>query len=120
MITRFQDLIEKNLFLIAFLIFLVQFSIIPSGLNLSDSAHAASNSSGNNVKREINTGLDLVGRSKTEVIQLIGRPKTKDKSPSKGRYNEKWTYSCEDKNGAKQNCVFLYFGADQVKKVEVN
>jgi hypothetical protein len=88
--------------------------------NINDIAQATSNSNGNNIKREINSGLDLVGRSKTEVIQLIGRPKTKDKSPSKSRYNEKWTYSCEDKNGAKQNCVYLYFGADRVKKVEVN
>ncbi len=116
----YKNFNDKKLLFIFFVIFTLQLTIMPVGLNLNETAHAASNASGNNVKREINTGLDLVGRSKTEVIQHIGRTKTKDKSPSKGRYTEKWTYSCEDKNGAKQNCVFLYFGADRVKKVEVN
>jgi hypothetical protein len=82
-------------------------------------AHARSKSSGNEAKREIQTGLDLKGRTKTEVLKLIGPPWTKNMTPVKARYNEKWTYSCEDKRGATYNCVFIYFVTDRVKKVEI-
>ena len=98
------------------IIFALLISIIPTGSELVTKTHAQYNSEDIDVKREINTGLDLVGRSKAEVIEIIGRPRTKDRSPSKSRYTEKWTYSCE----GKKNCVFLYFGADRVKKVEMN
>jgi len=87
--------------------------------NLTDAAYAKSKSSGNEAMREIQSGLDLTGRTKTEVIKLIGPPWTKDKTPVKARYNEKWTYSCEDKRGATYNCVFIYFVTDRVKNVEI-
>ena len=99
---------------------LILLTILTVQLALPVAIYADSNSSGNDVKREIQTGLDLQGRSKTEVIKLVGPPKTKDRTPSKGRYTEKWTYSCQDKRGAKKNCVYLYFSGDRVKKVEVN
>lgn len=102
------------------IIFALMISAIPTGIELVDTAQAQYNSNEIDVKREINSGLDLMGRSKTEVVELIGRPRTKDRSPSKSRYTEKWTYSCKDKNIVKKSCVFLYFGADRVKKVEMN
>lgn len=110
-----STLVPAILIIFGFLI-----SIIPTGLELVDTAQAQSSSNDIDLKREINSGLDLVGRSKTEVIEIIGQPRTKDRSPSKSRYTEKWTYSCKDKNRFKKSCVFLYFGADRVKKVEVN
>lgn len=103
------------------LIFTLLISAIPIQFsqNLIETARAASNSNGNEAMREIRSGLELTGRTKTEVIKLIGSPKTKNKTPSKGRYSEKWTYSCEDKRGATYNCVFVYFGGDRVKNVEL-
>ena len=119
MIAGFKVLIEGNLFPILFLTFLVQLSIVPSGFNLTENAQAKSKSSGNEAIREIKSGLDLTGRTKTEVLKLIGPPWQKDMSPSKARHNEKWTYSCEDKRGATSNCLFIYFSTDRVKNVEI-
>lgn len=119
MFTRVQNATQRYMYVILVLILSAQFSIVPIGLNLTDNAEARSKSSGNEALREIKSGLDLTGRTKTEVIQLIGPPWQKDKSPSKGRYNEKWTYSCEDKRGATANCLFIYFSTDRVKKVEI-
>ncbi len=115
----YQSLLDQKLLFIFFLIFTLQLSIAPNSLNLSVTAHARSKSSGNEAKREIQTGLDLKGRTKTEVLKLIGPPWTKNMTPVKARYNEKWTYSCEDKRGATYNCVFIYFATDRVKKVEI-
>ncbi len=97
----------------------MQLALIPSGFNLTDTAHARSKSSGNEVMREIQTGLDLTGKTKTEVLKLIGPPWQKNQTPVKARYNEKWIYSCEDKKGLTYDCVFIYFLADRVKKVEI-
>jgi len=111
---------KKNIFiLILILTFLFQLSVVPGALNMADSAQARSQSSSNEAKREIQSGLDLTGRTKTEVLELIGGPWEKDKTPSKGRYTEKWTYSCEDKKGFTSNCVFIYFMSDRVKNVEI-
>ena len=116
----YQSLIDQKLFFILLLMLLAQFPINPiSFLQTSEIAQARSKSSGNEAKREIQTGLDLKGRTKTEVLKLIGPPWTKDMTPVKARYNEKWTYSCEDKRGATYNCVFIYFVTDHVKKVEI-
>jgi len=102
------------------IITLCVFSVIILSFTASiEIAHARSKSSGNEAKREIQTGLDLKGRTKTEVLKLIGPPWTKNMTPVKARYNEKWTYSCEDKRGATYNCVFIYFATDRVKKVEI-
>ena len=92
---------------------------ISNGINLTQTALARSQSSGNEVLRDIKTGLDLTGKTKTEVLKLIGPPWQKDQTPVKARYNEKWTYSCEDKRGLTYDCVFIYFMADRVKKVEI-
>lgn len=114
-IFRFRKVIFVTLLL---LVVLMQFPVI-QGLNPSNEAHARSKSSGNEAMREIQSGLDITGRTKTEVLELIGPPWQKDKTPSKGRYTEKWTYSCEDKRGFTSNCVFIYFMADRVKNVEI-
>lgn len=109
----------KNVLFIFFLILTLQLSTIPSGFDLTKTAQAGSKSSGNEVMREIQSGLDLKGRTKTEVLELIGPPWQKDMTPVKARYNEKWTYSCEDKKGLTYDCVFIYFLADRVKNVEI-
>ncbi|MEM7281877.1 MAG: hypothetical protein AAF438_09650 [Pseudomonadota bacterium] len=109
---------KKTLFIL-FLILTLQLSTIPIGINLTDTAQARSKSSGNEVMRDIQSGLNLTGRTKSEVLKLIGPPWEKDMTPVKARYNEKWTYSCEKKNGLTYDCVFIYFGADRVKKVEI-
>jgi len=119
MFARLENLIGEKLFLIVFLIILAQLSVIAGGSNLTETAQAKSKSSGNEAVREINSGLDLTGRTKTEVLKLIGAPWKKDMSPAKARYNEKWTYSCEDKRGATSNCLFIYFSTDRVKNVEI-
>ena len=100
-------------------ILILQLLILPIGFNLIEVAEARSKSSGNEVMRDIQSGLDLTGRTKAEVLKLIGPPWQKDMTPVKARYNEKWTYSCEKKNGLTYDCVFIYFGADRVKNVEI-
>ena len=104
----------KNIILILFLLL-----TSPIGLNSIDISQAQSKSSGNEVMKKINSGLDLTGKTKTEVIELIGLPWQKDTTPVKARYNEKWIYSCEDKKGLTYDCVFIYFLADRVKNVEI-
>jgi len=75
----YQSLINQKLFFILLLILLAQFPINPiSFLQTSEMAHARSKSSGNEAKREIQTGLDLTGRTKTEVLKLIGPPLDKE------------------------------------------
>ena len=108
-----------KLLYVLFLIITLQLSAIPQGYNFIETAQARSKSSGNEVMRDIQSGLDLTGRTKTEVLKLIGPPWQKDMTPVKARYNEKWTYSCEKKNGLTYDCVFIYFGADRVKNVEI-
>ena len=118
--TRKMFKLEKNIFMsLLFLVFIFQLSIMPGALNISDEAEARSKSSGNEAKREIQSGLDLTGGTKTEVLKLIGGPWEKDRTPNKGRYTEKWTYSCEDERGLTSNCVFIYFSGDRVKNVEI-
>jgi len=110
---------DQKLLCVLFLVFLLQLSFNTGGLNMIENAQAKSKSSGNEAIREIKSGLDLTGRTKTDVVKLIGPPWQKDKSPSKARHNEKWTYSCEDKRGATSNCLFIYFSTDRVKNVEI-
>ena len=105
---------------ICYKMLLITFLIISASFSTQlETAQAKSKSSGNEAVREINSGLDLTGRTKTEVLKLIGAPWEKDMSPVKARYNEKWTYSCEDKRGATSNCLFIYFSTDRVKNVEI-
>ncbi len=119
MFKKLLSSIDRKLIFILFLMLAAQLSINPFSLFSTEGAHARSKSSGNEAMREIQTGLDLTGRTKTEVLKLIGPPWTKDTTPVKARYNEKWTYSCEDKKGATYNCVFIYFVTDRVKNVEI-
>ena len=114
MFVRPGDVTGKKLILILLLLLLV-----PADFNITNSAQARSQSSGNEAMREIKSGLDLTGKTKTDVLKFIGPPWEKDTTPVKARYNEKWTYSCEDKRGATYNCVFIYFVSDRVKKVEI-
>ena len=109
----------KKLLYILSLILILQLSTLPHGFDISENARAQSKSSGNEVMRDIQSGLDLTGKSKTDVLKLIGPPWQKDMTPVKARYNEKWTYSCEKKSGLTYDCVFIYFLADRVKKVEI-
>ena len=107
-----------KLFIIPVILILLLITV-SIGFNSTEVAEARSKSSGNEVKRDIQSGLDLTGRTKTEVLKLIGPPWEKDMTPVKARYNEKWTYSCEKKDGLTYDCVFIYFGADRVKNVEI-
>ena len=119
MLVRTRDVTGKKLILILLLILLVQLLIVPADFNITNSAQAKSKSSGNEAMREIRSGLDSSSNTKTDVLKFIGPPWEKDTTPVKARYNEKWTYSCEDKRGATYNCVFIYFVSDRVKKVEI-
>ncbi len=109
----------SKLIYLLFLTMTLQLFAIPHGYNFIETAQAQSKSSGNEVMRDIQSGLDLTGRTKSEVLKLIGAPWQKDMTPVKARYNEKWIYSCEKKNGLTYDCVFIYFGADRVKNVEI-
>lgn len=108
-----------KLLIILVLILTLLLGVIPSNTNLAQTAQAKSKSSGNEVKRDIQTGLDLTGRTKTEVLELVGAPWQKDQTPVKARYTEKWIYSCETERGLTFDCVFIYFLSDRVKKVEI-
>jgi len=119
MLARAQYIFGKKLIFTLLLILSAQLSYISLDFNLNETAHARSKSSGNEAMREINSGLDLTGKTKTQVLKLLGPPWEKDTTPVKARYNEKWTYSCEDKRGMTYNCVFIYFVTDRVKNVEI-
>lgn len=78
-----------------------------------------SKSSGNEVMKSIEAGKDYKGMSKEEVVAEIGEPWRKDTTPVKARYDEKWIYSCQAKDGLTYDCVFLYFMGSRVVNVEV-
>lgn len=76
-------------------------------------------SSGNEVMKSIEAGKDYKGMSKEEVVAEIGEPWRKDTTAVKARYDEKWIYSCQAKDGLTYDCVFLYFMGSRVVSVEV-
>ena len=78
-----------------------------------------SKSSGNEVMKSIEAGKNYKGMSKEEVVAEIGEPWRKDTTAVKARYDEKWIYSCEAKDGLTYDCVFLYFMGSRVVNVEV-
>lgn len=78
-----------------------------------------SKSSGNEVMKSIEAGKDYKGMSKEEVVAEIGEPWRKDTTAVKARYDEKWIYSCQAKDGLTYDCVFLYFMGSRVVNVEV-
>ena len=81
-------------------------------------AQGGSKSSGNEVLKAVDGGAEFKGMTKQQIIASYGEPWQKDTTGEKGRYDEKWTYSCETENGLTYDCVFLYFMADRVVNVE--
>lgn len=75
-------------------------------------------SSGNEVLKAVEGGQDFKGMTKDEVVASIGEPWRKDTTPEKGRYDEKWIYSCQTNNGLTYDCVYLYFMASRVVNIE--
>ncbi|MCL4243797.1 MAG: hypothetical protein KJ002_01480 [Candidatus Dadabacteria bacterium] len=78
-----------------------------------------SKSSGNEVMKAVEAGKDYKGMTKEEVVAEIGEPWQKDTTPVKARYDEKWIYSCEAKDGLTYDCVYIYFMGNRVVNVEV-
>jgi hypothetical protein len=81
-------------------------------------AQGEGNSSGNEMLKAIVDGTDFKGMTKQQIVASYGEPGQKDTAGEKGRYDEKWTYSCETHNGLDYDCVFLYFMEDRVVDVE--
>jgi hypothetical protein len=81
-------------------------------------AQGGSKSSGNVLLKAVLGGSDLKGMTKEQVVASYGDPWQKDTTGEKGRYDEKWIYSCETDKGLTYDCVFLYFMADRVVDVE--
>ncbi len=81
-------------------------------------AQGGSKSSGNEMLKELKSGVDNQGKTKQEIIDSYGKPWQKDTTGVKGRYDEKWIYSCETEKGMTYDCVFLYFMANRVVDVE--
>jgi hypothetical protein len=81
-------------------------------------AQGGSKSSGNELLKAVLGGSDLKGMTKEQVVASYGDPWQKDTTGEKGRYDEKWIYSCETDKGLTYDCVFLYFMADRVVDVE--
>jgi hypothetical protein len=80
-------------------------------------AQGGSKSSGNEILKAVEGGAELKDMTKQQIIAAYGEPWQKDTTGEKGRYDEKWTYSCETHNGLTYDCVYLYFMADRVVDV---
>lgn len=96
---------------------------ISSGISLSSEipvviAQGGSKSSGNEMLKAVLGGTDFKGMSKQQIIATYGEPWQTDTTGEKGRYDQKWIYSCETEKGLTYDCVFLYFMADRVVDVE--
>jgi hypothetical protein len=96
---------------------------IYSGISLSAEipvvlAQGESKQSGNELLNAVVGGANLKDMTKQQIVAAYGEPLTKDTTGEKGRYDEKWTYSCETHNGLDYDCVFIYFMADRVVNVE--
>ena len=94
-----------------------------SGIALSADVSAVvaqneSKSSGEELLKAVEGGANLKDMTKQQIIAAYGEPWQKDTTGEKGRYDEKWIYSCETHNGLTYDCVFLYFMADRVVNVE--
>lgn len=104
------------------LLFLLCFSLYSANSFSMESpiiiAQGESKSSGNEMLKAVEGGTDFKGMTKKQVIDSYGEPFSKDTNPVKGRYDEKWTYSCETHNGLTYDCVFLYLMGDRVVNVE--
>ena len=101
------------------LISITSFSGIALSANVSAVvAQNESKSSGEELLKAVEGGAQLKDMTKQQIIAAYGEPWQKDTTGEKGRYDEKWIYSCETHNGLTYDCVFLYFMADRVVNVE--
>jgi hypothetical protein len=108
----------KSLF-IMLLIFSSVYSV--NSFSMESPAVVAQNgdkSNGNEILKAIEGGADLKGMTKKQITDSYGEPYSINTDPEKGRYDEKWTYSCETHNGLTYDCVMLYFMTDHVVSVE--
>jgi hypothetical protein len=107
---------------LAVILFLLCFSLSSTTSFSAESpivtAQGGSKSSGNEMLKELKSGVDYMGKTKEEIIDSYGKPWQKDTTGVKGRYDEKWIYSCETEKGVTYDCVFLYFMANRVVDVE--
>ncbi len=107
---------------LAVILFLLCFSLSSTTSLSAESstviAQGGSKSSGNEMLKELKSGVDYMGKTKQEIIDSYGKPWQKDTTGIKGRYDEKWMYSCETEKGMTYDCVFLYFMANRVVDVE--
>ncbi len=117
---RLDNLLRRPLFL-SFVLGMVMtiFSLSSFAGDAPIVVAQGSKSSGNEVMKSIEAGKDYKGMSKEEVVAEIGEPWRKDTTPVKARYDEKWIYSCQAKDGLTYDCVFLYFMGSRVVNVEV-
>ena len=81
-------------------------------------AQGGSKSSGDKILKAVQDGATLKDMTKQQVIAAYGEPWQVDTTGEKGRYDEKWIYSCETHNGLTYDCVFVYFMADRVVYVD--
>lgn len=107
---------------LAVILFLLCFSLSSTTSLSAESstviAQGGSKSSGNEMLKELKSGMDYQGKTKQEIINSYGKPWQKDTTGVKGRYDEKWIFSCETEKGMTYDCVFLYFMANHVVDVE--
>ena len=109
----------RMLAVILLLISITSFSGIALSANVSAVvAQNESKSSGEELLKAVEGGAQLKDMTKQQIIAAYGEPWQKDTTGEKGRYDEKWIYSCETHNGLTYDCVFLYFMADRVVNVE--
>ena len=81
-------------------------------------AQSESKHNGNELLDAVNGGANLKDMTKQQIIDEYGEPASKDTTGEKGRYDEKWTYTCETHNGLDYDCVFIFFMADRVVNVD--
>ena len=94
------------------------FISISSGISFSAEIPVVIAQGGNEILKAIEGGANLKDMTKQQIIAAYGEPWQKDTTGEKGRYDEKWSYSCETHNGLDYDCVFIYFMADRVVDVE--
>ena len=119
MFTSYTLLAKMKPSIILFLIFLSVYSVNSFSMESPlEIAQGGSKSSGNEILKAIEGGANLKGMTKKQIIDSYGEPYNKASDQVKGRYDEKWTYSCETHNGLTYDCVLLYFMTDHVVSIE--
>ena len=106
-------------FIVLFLLFISVHGVNSFSMeNQGAAAQGGSKSNGKELLKAIDEGAVLKGMTKQQVIDTYGEPYVKGADPVKGRYDEKWTYSCETQHGLTYDCVMLYFMTDHVVSAE--